>query len=88
MAEPLKSLTTIPLTPPQQFEGLQEALQRAANDLPESKRPGMNVSAQWVQGQGVSVALRVRVKDRVTLAVVAEKTYDDLRVFGEIDIGF
>jgi hypothetical protein len=28
------------------------------------------------------------VQDRVTLAVVAEKTYDDLRVLGEVTIEF
>ena len=88
MTEPLKPISVVPLTPPKQLEGLREAMQRAADDLPQAKRPGMSVSAQWVQGQGVSVALRVRVKDKVTLRVVAEKTYDDLRVFGEVDIAF
>jgi hypothetical protein len=88
MTEPLTPLRAVPLTPPQQLEGVREAMQRAALDLPEMKRPGMTVSAQWVQGQGVSVALQVQVQDRVTLAVMAEKTYDDLRVLGEVHITF
>jgi hypothetical protein len=88
MTEPITPLLAVPLTPPKQLEGVREAMQRAAIDLPELTRPGMSVSAQWVQGQGVSVALQVKVQDRITLAVVAEKTYDDLRVLGEVTIEF
>jgi hypothetical protein len=85
MSEPMSPLVR---TPQQHTDGLLEAMQRASRDLPEMHDNGVKVSALWVQGDGVSLAIQVKVTDRITGRVVATKTYDDLRVFAELGIRF
>lgn len=74
--EPLLSL----LTPTERRAGIAEAMARAITEFPEMGHDGVGVAATWSQKTGAaSVGVLVQV-GRVNGGLIAEKTYDDLKV--------
>lgn len=81
MTEPL-----VPILAPKTKASILDAMTREGLMSP-MPHDGLQVAAQWVQGQGASVAVRIQVKN-ITGAVVAEKTENDLRALALLGIVF
>lgn len=79
MTEPAVSLLRA-LTKEEQEDGVAEATARALRDFPQLGEDGVGLVAKWSQqSKTASVGVLVQVK-RFSGGVIAEKTYDDLRV--------
>ncbi len=79
MTEPAVSLLRA-LTPEEQEEGRDEAIDRAFREFPQLGEDGVGIVAQWSQqSKTASVGVLVQIK-RFNGSIIAEKTFDDLRV--------
>lgn len=79
MTEPAVSLLKA-LTPEERAEGIAEATTRALKEFPQLGHEGVGLVAAWSQqSKRATAGVLVQVK-RFRGGVIAEKTYDDLRV--------